>query len=124
MGLGPGQASRLLTELIEEGFLNEERFARAYAGGKFRLKKWGRLKIIRELEAHELTPACIRMGLQEIDEETYRTTLRELAEKQYRLLREQISDVYVLRDRLSRYLIRKGYEPELVWNEIRIFLPE
>lgn len=38
MGLGPGQASRLLTELIEEGFLNEERFARAYAGGKFRLK--------------------------------------------------------------------------------------
>lgn len=124
LGLTSAQVNKLLAELIEEGYVNEERFARVFAGGKFRLKKWGRLKIIRELEAHELTPACIRLGLQEIDEESYRKTLHELTEKHYRILQNQISDVYRLRDRLSRYLIRKGYEPELVWNEIKMLLPE
>ena len=124
LGLTAVQVNKLLAELIEEGFLNEERFARAFAAGKFRLKKWGRLKIARQLEAHELTQACIRLGLQEIDEEAYRQILRELMDKQYRLLRQRINDVYVLRDRLSRYLISKGYEPELVWHEIKLLLPD
>lgn len=124
LGLPSAQINKLLAELIEEGFLNEERFARAFAGGKFRLKKWGRLKIIRELEAHQLTPACIRLGLQEIDEASYRKTLRELLNKQRLSLRNRISDVFELRDRLSRYLIQKGYEPDLVWEEIRKVLPD
>ncbi|MCS6975111.1 MAG: RecX family transcriptional regulator [Cyclobacteriaceae bacterium] len=124
LGLGSSQVNRLLTELIETGFLNEERFARAFAGGKFRLKKWGRLKIIRELEKHRLTPACIRLGLQEIDEESYRKTLNELLVKHLDTLRHRVSNIFQLRDRLSRFLIQKGYEPELVWEEIKKALPE
>jgi regulatory protein len=49
-GLYPGQVDELLSQLISEGFLNEERFAKAFAGGRFRMKKWGRLKIKNELE--------------------------------------------------------------------------
>src|SRR5687768_10604150 len=56
----------ILTNLITEGFLNEERFAKAYAGGKFRMKKWGRLKIIHELEIKGLSKNCIHAGLKEI----------------------------------------------------------
>lgn len=123
LGLNAVQTNRLLTELIEGGYLNEERFARAYAGGKFRLKKWGRLKIIRELEAHHLTPNCIRLALQEIDEESYRSTLQELITRKLEVLNILSGNMYMLRHRLSQYLIRKGYEPELVWEEIRKALP-
>src|ERR1051325_741378 len=76
-GLHKNEVEELVTRLITEGFLNEERFAKAFAGGKFRIKKWGRNKIVYELEALGVTPRCVRAGLKEIDESEYRKTLRE-----------------------------------------------
>jgi regulatory protein len=124
LGLSAQQVDTLLAELIAQNFLNEERFARAFAGGKFRLKKWGRLKIIRELEARAITPTCISLALQEIDLADYRKTLRMLIEKNMAALQAKITNPYQLRHRLSRQLIQKGYEPELVWEEIRAVLPD
>ena len=112
-GVNQHDADEILAELITQGFLNEERFARAYAGGKFRLKSWGRVKIRLALEARGLTPNCIKAGLSEIDDESYEKTLVQLIERKC----EQISspNVYVKRDKVANYMIQKGFEPELVW---------
>lgn len=81
MGLQAGVAESLLIELIEEGFLSEERFSRAYVRGKHRAKGWGRIKIIQGLKAKRVPESCIRLGLQELDKTLYRDTLLSLLEK-------------------------------------------
>lgn len=116
-GLHRNDVDDILTGLITDGFLNEERFAKAFAGGKFRMKKWGRIRITHALEGKGVSGNCIRIGLKEIDEETYVATLRQLLKEKSQKLGE--GDVYALRDRLSKYAIQKGYEPDLVWKEIR-----
>lgn len=118
LGLHRNDVEEIITNLITDGFLNEERFAKAFAGGKFRIKKWGRIKISHALESKGVSKNCVRIGLKEIDEVDYIATLRELLKE--KSCREQTdSNIYVHRDRLSRYAIQKGYEPELVWKEIR-----
>ena len=121
-GLIRQDVDNILTFLIEEGFLNEERFARAFAGGKFRMKKWGRLKITRELERHDLTANCIRLGLREIEDHAYEHTLREIIQRKLENLEEV--NLYMKRDKLAKYAIRKGFEPELVWTEVKRQLPD
>lgn len=121
-GLRSDEVEDILTAMITEGFLNEERFARAFAGGKFRMKKWGRLKIVNELEAKGVSKNCIRAGLKEIPEDDYNQTLREIL--QARILASQEDNIYVLRDKASRYAIAKGYEPDVVWSILRELAPE
>lgn len=118
-GLFHQEVDDILTGLITEGFLNEERFAKAFAGGKFRIKKWGRLRIARELEARHLTKNCIKIGLKEIDEREYYQCLHELLEKKALLI--ESDNEFVKRDKLAKYGIQKGYEPELVWGTIKEF---
>lgn len=121
MGLRTSEVDELLTDLITEGFLNEERFAKAFAGGKFRIKRWGRNKIVHALESKGLTKNCIRIGLLEIDESDYRSTLEELLRSKILDLRE--SNLFVARDRASKFAIQKGFEPELVWEKLKELLP-
>jgi regulatory protein len=118
MGLHRNDVDEIITNLITDGFLNEERFAKAFAGGKFRMKKWGRIKISHALEAKGVSKNCIRIGLKEINDNDYIVTLRALLKDKCGSQQEN-NNIYVLRDRLSKYAIQKGYEPELVWNEIR-----
>jgi regulatory protein len=116
-GLYSGEVEPLISWLITEDFLNEERFAKAFAGGKFRMKKWGRIKIVQALEAHDLSKNCIKIGLKEISDEDYIITLKELLTKKNLLLAED--DVFIRRDKLAKYGIQKGYEPSLVWQLIK-----
>jgi regulatory protein len=116
-GLHKGDVDEIISDLITQGFLNEERFAKAFAGGKFRMKQWGRVKITHELEARGLTPNCIRAGLKEIDEEEYVRTLEELVERKSSSLDEP--DSFVLRDKVSRFLIQKGFEAHMVWRVLK-----
>lgn len=121
-GLHTNDVDELLAHLIEEGYLNEERFAKAFAGGKFRLKKWGRLKIINELESRGLTTNCIRSGMKEIEEPDYEKTLQTLLIKKANLLDD--ADSFVRRDRLARFGIQKGFESELVWKIVKTIIAE
>ena len=121
-GLYRNDVEEILSSLITEGFLNEERFAKAYAGGKFRMKKWGRVKITHALEAKGVSPNCIRIGLKEIDGPDYEASLKNLLIQKLDSLQEE--NVFVLRDKLSSFAIRKGYEPELVWKEIHSLIPK
>lgn len=122
MGLYSSEADEVLTYLITEGFLNEERFAKAFTGGKFRMKKWGRIKITHALESKGLTRNCIRIGLKEIEEEDYYQTLTGLLKSKISELAE--SNSFVLRDKASKFAILKGYEPDLVWKVLKELLPE
>jgi regulatory protein len=115
-GLTDDQAEELLERLSAENFLNEERFAKAFAGGKFRLKKWGRLKIRQELKAHGLSDFRIRQALDEIDPEAYEAALRELLEKKNAL--ERASSVLQRKQKLLRFGVSKGYEQDMVWEVI------
>ena len=80
-GIRGEQAEELISGLITEGFLNEERFARAFSRGKFRMKNWGKHRIIHELKLRDISPRCIQDGLTEIDPEEYADTLRREDEK-------------------------------------------
>lgn len=86
------------------------------------MKKWGRIKIIAELETRGLSPNCIRAGLKDLDQEAYEKTLIQLLEKKTEDINEP--NVFVKRDKLSRYAIQKGYEPDLVWKKVRALVPD
>ena len=116
-GLHKGDVEEILSRLITEGFLNEERFAKAFAGGKFRIKKWGRRKITHELEAHHITPKCIEKGLKEIDENDYRKSLKDILKK--KLAQVVDTNQFKKNDKVARFAIAKGYEPELVWQFLK-----
>lgn len=115
-GLYSSEVDELIARLITEGFLNEERFAKAFAGGKFRMMKWGKLKIQRELEMHGLTKNCIARGLKEIDQFDYQKSLTALIKKKWQQTAEP--NAFRKKNRVARYAIAKGYEPELVWASI------
>ncbi|HZY79147.1 MAG TPA: regulatory protein RecX [Cyclobacteriaceae bacterium] len=116
-GLSSDEVDQVLSKLITEGFVNEERFAKAYAGGKFRMKKWGRLKIENELNALGLSSRNISIGLQEIVDDDYEKTLQQLLEKKEGLLEEP--DAFAKRNKLAKFAIGRGYEPDLVWQMIK-----
>jgi regulatory protein len=112
--LAPEVVEDIVSALITNNFLNEERYAKAYAGGKFRVKKWGRLKIIRNLEMKGVSAYCVKIGLAEIEEDEYRKALKELL--YVKKSRSDAKNSYVLKHQLSLYAIGKGFEPDLVWE--------
>lgn len=117
LGLGTSEVDEMISHLIGEGYLNEERFARAFAGGKFRLKNWGRIKIVQALESKGLTQNCIKAGLSEIENDDYLSTLESLLDKKSLTIDEP--DLFVRRERLANYLIQKGFEPDVVWPIVK-----
>lgn len=115
--LSSSEIEELISHLITEGYLNEERFAKAFVGGKFRMKNWGRIKIVNALEAKGLTKNCIRIGLQEIDDADYLRTIELLIYK--KLDQTDEGNIYVKREKLATHVIQKGFEPELVWEIVK-----
>jgi regulatory protein len=113
------EAEAMMLALIESNFLNEERFACAYAGGKFRTKKWGRLRIVNELKRRHISAYCIQKGLKEISDGDYRKTLLQLIEKNWKQQKE--SKIEIRRNLVAKALMRKGYEPELTWAMVQDF---
>ncbi|MEI6765005.1 MAG: regulatory protein RecX [Bacteroidota bacterium] len=112
LGLTAEQSEQAIGQLISEGFINEERFARTFARGKFRIKKWGRRKILFELKKKKISEYCIRRALQEIDGGDYQYTLNELIRKKSKDIKD--GDLHVRNRKLASFLISKGFESELV----------
>ena len=112
LGVWKKEHDEIMATLIEENYLNEERFAIAFAGGKFRIKQWGRVKIKYELKQKQVSEYCIKKALKQIDEADYLKVLNKLAKEKYASLK---SDQYLVRKKKTMdYLIGKGYEVELV----------
>lgn len=106
-----------IADLIEKGVLNEERFARAIARGKFRMKQWGRVKIVQQLKQQKVSEYCIKKALTEIDADEYDQTLTRLANRKWAELRTERSQP-VRKAKTYRYLLQKGYESSLVQDAI------
>lgn len=114
-GISDANAAKIIHQLKEEGFINEERFAKLYAGGKFRNKKWGRDRITGELRARQISEEDIKMGISEIDEEQYRRNIVEMVE--HKIATTDHSNPVLFKHRLSKPAITKGYEADMV-NEV------
>ena len=112
------EADELIAELISMNYLSEERFAKTYAGGKFRIKNWGRMKIKQELQRRGLSTYSIEKGMSEIEDKAYVEGLRVLLEKKKALLSKTETDQFKLKNKLARFALGKGYESELVWKEL------
>lgn len=117
-GLYKQQVEELLSQLIEENYLNEERFAIQFAGGRFRMKQWGRVKIKYELKQKRVSEYCIKKALKEIDEEDYLRTLQTLATKKWATIKGEGVNHYVKLSKTTDYLLQKGYEPDLIKQAI------
>lgn len=117
-GLYKQQVEELLSQLIEENYLNEERFAIQFAGGRFRMKQWGRVKIKYELKQKRVSEYCIKKALKEIDEEDYLSTLQTLAAKKWATIKGEGVNHYVKLSKTTDYLLQKGYEPDLIKQAI------
>ncbi|MCB0563890.1 MAG: RecX family transcriptional regulator [Phaeodactylibacter sp.] len=116
MGIYSDWREEIIVQLIEENFLNEERFARAFARGKFRIKQWGRTRIRQELKKRKISDYCLRKAMEEIEEEDYLNTLRTALIKKNISLKEE--DPYRRKSKLARYAVSRGFESELAWQLI------
>jgi regulatory protein len=112
LGVWKKDHDEIIASLIEDNYLNEERFAIAFAGGKFRMKQWGRVKIRYELKQKQVSDYSIKKAMKQIDEENYLKLLEKLAEDKYVALK---SEQYLIRKKKTQdYLMQKGFEPELI----------
>ncbi len=121
MRMIPEAKEKIIIKLMQEGFLNEERFARSFVSGKFRIKKWGRVKIVQELNLRGISSSIQRLALKEIDEKLYRESLYNLAEKKLMKIREINS--FKKKKKLADHLLRKGYESSLVFDCVNELIP-
>lgn len=113
LGATSHEVQQLITEVIEAGLLNEERYAKAYARGRFRIKHWGRQKIVQQLKLNQVSAYCIKAGLGEIDPDEYYKTLNHLAERKISELRTE-KNLFVKKQKTYRYLLQKGFEADLI----------
>jgi regulatory protein len=112
-GLRKTDVEELISSLIQDDYLNEERFAIQFAGGRFRMKQWGRVKIRYELKMKQISDYCIKKALKEIPEDDYEATLQKLAEDKKRTLKSE-KNIFIKKRKLQDYLRQKGFESDLI----------
>lgn len=113
----PEAIDQIIAHLIQENYLNEERFAKSYARGKFNIKKWGRNRITNELKQRNITQYNINLALKEIDDGVYLETLDALANKRLEAIKE--TNVQKRKRKLADYLLYRGWESHLVYGKIQ-----
>lgn len=114
------ESEAILTYLIKNNYLNEERFARIFAGSKFRQKKWGRIKIRQELKMRGISDYCLKAGMSEIDDNDYMITLQEIIEKKSKDIKD--SNKLIIKQKLVKFVLSKGFEHDLVFDVVSRFL--
>lgn len=114
-GLDDEDTNALLSHLISYQFLDEQRFANSFVSGKFKLKKWGKIKITAHLKQKRIPAKCISEALNEIDQDEYLQTLHDLAIQKWK---EKKGSDFEIKVKVQRYLAQKGYEQELIYNQL------
>ena len=106
----------ILLHLVQSNFLNEERFAKSFARGKFRIKCWGKQRIVRELKFKNISAYNIKTALKEIDELEYLNTIYRITENKNTIIKEE--NVFKRKRKLIDFLMRKGYESDLIYKTV------
>ena len=120
MRMIPEAIDQIVVHLIQENYLNEERFAKAFVSGKFRIKNWGKNRIIRELKFKEISKYSIEIALNEIKEEDYLNTLDDLILKRIDQINEQ--NKFKKRKKVADYLLYRGWESHLIYEKINDYI--
>jgi len=116
-GVPEEDADEVISELVLENFLNESRFAEAYTRGKLRLKRWGKQKIKQGLLAKDVSEYCMKDALESIDQEEYFSIFSAELEKKVASVQQPFS--FEGKGKIAAYLIRRGWEPQMVWSELK-----
>ena len=116
-GLFPHAVESIIASLVSDNYLSEERFAKAYAGGKFRIKKWGRIKIKIELKKRKISDYCIRKAMQEINEDDYIKTLKNLIAKKSKDIKG--GKTHIRNYKVAKYIALRGFEQDLIWEVLK-----
>ena len=115
-GIEGEKAEKLIQEMIAGEYVDEERYARSFCRGKFRIKKWGRSRIQRELKMRQVPEKIIKLALTEIDPFEYYDTLLNQTEKKLESTKE--TDLFKKKYKVSQYLMSKGFEYDLIKEAI------
>ena len=115
--LDESKRSEILKLLHHKKYINEERYSRSFCRGKFRMKKWGKIKIASELKKKDIAALYISKGLEEIDDDEYHQELNNLYQKKKKNITEK--NEFIKNNKIASYLINKGYESNFVWDKIR-----
>lgn len=121
MRLVPQAVEKIMLHLLENDFINETRFAQAYARGKFTIKKWGKNRIVNELKRRNISAYNIKAALQEISDEDYIKCFDALAEKRLHQIKE--TNKYKKRKKLADYLLYRGWESDWVYAKTIALIP-
>ena len=117
-GLHKNEVEEIISTLITENYLNEERFAIHFAGGKFRMKQWGKIKIKQALKHKQVSEYCIRKALKEIDNNEYQKAFSKLAEQKLKTLKTE-KNVFIKKRKLQDFLLQKGYETGMIRDAVK-----
>jgi regulatory protein len=116
-GLLEDSQNHILELLIEEKYVDEERYSRSFCRGKFRIKKWGKIKISNELKKKKISEVSINKGLEEISNFEYQEELDMQYHKKKKFIKEK--NYFIKKKKIATYLINKGYESNVVWNKLK-----
>jgi len=117
-GLYKKDVEELLSKLIEENYLNEERFAIQFANGRFRIKQWGKVKIKYELKQKQVSEYCIKKALASINEKEYLKTVQKLFVAKQQTLKSE-KNIFIKKKKIQEYLLQKGFETAIINNLLR-----
>lgn len=112
-GLHQDEVEEIISGLITENYLNEERFAIHFAGGKFRMKQWGKIKIKQALKYKQVSDYCIRKALKEIDSTEYEKTFQKLVLQKVKSLKGE-KNIFIKKRKLQDFLLQKGFETNMI----------
>ena len=116
-GLQKNTQDHILEILITDKYVDEERFSTSFCRGKFRIKNWGKNKIINELKRKKISAICIKIGLKEIDEDEYNEVIEKFIENKKNTIKDK--NIFTKKRRIANFLIQKGFESNLVWDKLR-----
>ena len=109
--------SEIIKHLLSNRFLDDKRFIESFISGKFKIKRWGKIKIKHHLIQKRIDKVSIQEGLKSIDLDAYLETMKHLAQKKF-LEKKEKDDFWTIRRRLSTYLASKGYESDLIHDVV------
>ena len=119
LGVWKKDHDEIISALIEKNYLNEERFAIAYAGGKWRVKQWGRQKIKYALKQKQVSDYCIKKAMKQIDEDEYLEVMTRVAEEKYAALKKE--QYLVRKKKTMDHLVARGLETDIVRQILSTF---
>lgn len=113
LGYNADEVDEIIVFLIQENFLNEQRFAESYAYGKFEYNKWGKIKIIRGLKQKDIPDSLINKALKQIDTEAYEALIQKLIEQKAAQLNKE-KNIWIKKRKIKNFLIQRGFEFKII----------